>query len=182
MNNSIRAQYERFGARNYYERCGATYRNPHEPVIRRVLGEAVLTWRLDVHDVLDLACGSGEATLALRDLGAERITGIDAYTASAFQERTGQLAESMTFDQIAAGSLAGRRYSLIVCSFALHLVEPSRLPRLAMQLSTVGNALLILSPHKRPIIKPEWGWHLDGELVRERVRARCYRPMTEPAR
>src|SRR3712207_7013812 len=43
----------------------------------------------------------------------------------------------------------GRDYSAIVCSFALHLVEPSRLPALAIQLSLVGAALLTLTPHKR---------------------------------
>jgi hypothetical protein len=56
----------------------------------------------------------------------------------------------------------------------MHLVELSRLPRLAQQLAQVGDALLIVTPHKRPILKHEWGWRLRGELVHERVRVRYY--------
>jgi hypothetical protein len=54
-------------------------------------------------------------------------------------------------------------------------LAPSRLPRLAYQLSQVSGALLVLTPHKRPDLRPEWGWQLAGEMVVERVRARLYR-------
>ena len=109
--------------------------------------------------------GSGEVTLLLRERGAARIDGIDPYTAEAYRRRTGQEAQPLTFANIAAGALAGRRYSLIVCSFALHLCEQSRLPRLMMELRTISDALLILTPHKRPEIREEWGWELFGELI-----------------
>ena len=177
---SIRAEYERHGARRFYERSGRRYRNPHEPAIERVVRAAVAKWSPDLNCVLDLACGSGEVTLVLRSLGAHTIAGIDPYTAAAYRDRTGAEAERMSFEDIAAGAIAGRRYSLIVCSFALHLVEPSRLPTLAHQLSRVADSLLILTPHKRPVLKPEWGWQVVGEIVIERVRARYYRS-TEPS-
>ena len=75
---------------------------------------------------------------------------------------------------MAAGGLEGRAYSLIVCSFALHLLALSRLPRLAYQLSRLAPALLVLTPHKRPELRPDWGWQLSGELRVARVRARLY--------
>jgi hypothetical protein len=121
-----------------------------------------------------LACGSGEATLAIEELGGRAVGAIDPYTYAAYQRRTGRAAERLTFEQIAAGSLQGREYSTIVCSFALHLVEASRLPALAIQLSLIGATLLTLTPHKRPHIDREWGWSLVGELVVDRVRARYY--------
>jgi hypothetical protein len=173
--SSIRAEYETRGVRGFYAESGAAYRNPHEPEVRRCIDVAVKTWRPDLSRVLDLAAGSGEATLALWDLGAVRIDGIDPYTAAAYLARTGQAAEQFTFGDVAAGALAGRRYSLVVCSFALHLCEASRLPAVAQHLSLVGAELLIVTPHKRPVIKPEWGWNLVGEIVVERVRARFYR-------
>ena len=176
---SIRSEYENRGIREFYTSSGALYRNPLEPQIRRCIADAVQTWRPDLAHVLDLAAGSGEATLALRELGAGQIDGIDPYTAEAYRERTGRSAERFTFEDIAAGALAGRRYSLIVCSFALHLCEPSRLPLVAQQLGLVGDALLILTPHKRPTVKAEWGWELIGENAVQRVRARMYR--SEPA-
>jgi hypothetical protein len=110
----------------------------------------------------------------LRQLGATNSEGIDPYTAQAYQERTGQTAEQFTFEQIASGALVDRHYSLIVCSFALHLVAVSWLPNLCYQLSQLTSDLLILTPHKRPVIKPEWGWNLLQEHIHKRVRARLY--------
>jgi SAM-dependent methyltransferase len=173
---SIRSQYQTRGVRGFYAEAGSDYRNPHEPQVRRCIEAAVRTWRPDLGRVLDLAAGSGEATLMLRGLGALRVDGIDPYTAGAYAARTGHPAERLTFEDVAAGALAGRHYTLVVCSFALHLCEASRLPAVAQQLSLVADALQILTPHKRPVIKPQWGWELAGEIVVERVRARMYGP------
>ena len=170
---SIRHAYERYGAPDFYRRFGADYRNPHEDAIGQALHEATARWSLDLSHVLDLACGSGEVTLALRPFACT-IEGIDPYTYEAYRTRTGQRAEQWSFEQIAAGALEGRRYSLIVSSFALHLLERSRLPLLCRQLSRVAPALLVLTPHKRPEIDPAWGWTLRDEFVLERVRARLY--------
>ena len=173
--SSIRGQYERLGVTGFYSEHGDSYANPHETALRGALRAAVERWQPDLSRVLDLACGSGEATLALRDLGAPRVDGIDPYTGAAYLARTGQAAEPLTFEDVAGGALAGRRYSLIVCSYALHLAEPSRLPGIAWALAQVAPALLILTPHKRPVIRAEWGWRLEGEIVVERVRARGYK-------
>lgn len=172
---AIRQEYETLGVRGFYQAQGGTYRNPHEPQVVRSLEAAVREWNLDLKRVLDLAAGSGEATLALRALGAGAIEGIDPFTFDAYRQRTGQVAGRETFEQIAAGALVGRDYTLIVCSFAMHLVEPSRLPQLAMQLSLIGDRLLILTPHKRPQIRCKWGWELEEERIVQRVRARLYR-------
>ena len=87
--------------------------------------------------------------------------------------------ERLSFEQIAGGAVAGRGYDTIVCSFALHLAPLSRLPALAIQLSLLAGTLLVLTPHKRPEIRAAWGWVLEGELLHERVRARCYRSGAE---
>jgi SAM-dependent methyltransferase len=174
MTEAVRTQYEQHGARGYYERSGGDYRNPHEEAIGKLLRAIAPAWALDLSNVLDLACGSGEATLVLRELGASHITGIDPFTGAAYLARTGQAAEAYDFAAITAGALAGREYSLIVCSFALHLAEASRLPALAYRLAEVAPQLLILTPHKRPVLKAEWGWQLARETISERVRARLY--------
>jgi SAM-dependent methyltransferase len=178
---AIRAGYEQYGVEGFYQRFGGSYRNPHERAIRATLKAAAARWDLPLDRVLDLACGSGEVTLALRELGCSVIDGIDPYTYHAYAERTGRVAEPITFEQIAAGAIAGRSYSTIVCSFALHLVALSRLPALAVQLSLIGTALLVLTPHKRPQLRPEWGWICADELLIERVRARYYRRAYELA-
>lgn len=172
---AIRAAYQQYGVEGFYQRFGGSYRNPHERAIRAALRAASDRWSLPLGPILDLACGSGEVTLALRELGHTDIQGIDPYTHQAYAERTGQAAEQYTFEQIAAGALSGRSYGTIVCSYALHLVALSRLPALAAQLSLIGEALLLLTPHKRPQLRAEWGWECADELVIERVRARLYR-------
>lgn len=174
--DSIRSEYEEHGVTEFYEQFGSSYRNPHEETIRLVVQQAVKQWPLDGEHVLDLACGSGEVTLALRERGFQNIDGIDPYTHQAYLERTGQPAETYTFEDIAAGVLNQRAYSLIVCSFALHLVEESRLPVLIYQLSQLAPALVILTPHKRPTLKETWGFRLTDEFVLDRVRTRLYTP------
>lgn len=179
-NASIRAGYQRHGVRGFYERIREAYRNPHEAAVRSALQAGLSRWPVDISRVLDLACGSGEVTLALQALGCSSIAGIDPYTAPAYQKRTGQPVEPFTFAQIAAGALTGRRYSLIVCSYALHLVPASRLPLLAYQLQQIAPALIVFTPHKRPQLREAWGWRLVEEIVVERVRARLYFATAHP--
>jgi SAM-dependent methyltransferase len=172
---SIHKAYEQHGVRGFYQHYGEAYRNPHEAAIHLALHTGLSCWQLDLSRVLDLACGSGEVTLALQALGCTSIEGIDPYTAEAYRARTGKLAEPVTFEQISEGALEGRRYSLIVCSYALHLLPASRLPVLAYQLHRLAPALIILTPHKRPQLREAWGWRLEEEIVVARVRARLYR-------
>lgn len=172
---SLHDAYDACGPEHYYKSHGHNYRNPHEPIIANLIVRVVKDWPVDLSHVLDLAAGSGEATLAIRELNsAAQIDAIDPYTSAAYQSRTGQTCEAISFEQIAAGALAGRRYSLIACSFAMHLVDESRLARLCWALSEISPQLLILTPHKRPILREEWGWKLSHEQVYLRVRARLY--------
>ena len=172
---AIRAAYEEFGAEQYYRRFGADYRNPHEEIVRSVIRSSVERNSLDLTAVLDLACGSGEVTRLVRELGAARVDGVDPFTGEAYFRATGQKAEAWSFEDVAAGALAGRRYSLTVCSFALHLADASRLPLVAWQLAQVSEALLVVTPHKRPDLRVSWGWELVDEVLIDRVRGRCHR-------
>ncbi|MDJ1168041.1 methyltransferase domain-containing protein [Roseofilum sp. BLCC_M154] len=171
---SIRQAYETWGVEEFYQQQGSTYRNPHEAKIGQVLAQGLVDVPRKGLRVLDLACGSGEVTLALRELGWEDIEGIDPYTQQAYLGRTGQVAEGFRFEEIEQGVLWGREYGLIVCSFALHLVERSRLPTLVYQLSWIGDRLMVITPHKRPDIDSQWGWTLVDEFCLERVRSRLY--------
>jgi SAM-dependent methyltransferase len=174
--DSVRARYEAHGADAYYREHAGDYTNPHEPEIRDAIRLAVERWKPRTARVLDLAAGSGEATLALRELGvsADAIDACDPFLFAQYERRVGRACERMSFEDIAAGALAGRSYDLVVCSFALHLAEESRLPGICHQLALVADRLLVLAPHKRPDIRPGWGWESLGELTWARVRARVY--------
>jgi SAM-dependent methyltransferase len=171
----IRPAYDALGSDEFYRRSGATYRNPHESTVSALVEHVVAIWPIDVTDVLDLACGSGEVTLALlRCEGVRSIHGIDPYTGAAYTGRTGATAEALTFADIAGGALERRDWSTIFCSFALHLAETSRLAVLCHRLAEISPSLVVITPHKRPVIDPSWGWSLRDEVVRSRVRARWY--------
>lgn len=172
---SIRKGYEEYSVKGFYEQFGDEYRNPQEAALQEVLQLSVNKWQLDLQKVLDLACGSGEVTLTLQNLGCNNIDGIDPYTYNAYLKRTLQEAEPYTFEDIASGVLHDRHYSLIVCSFALHLLSESRLPVVAYQLSLISDSIVIITPHKRPHLKPEWGWNFVDEIMFNRVRSRLYK-------
>jgi 2-polyprenyl-3-methyl-5-hydroxy-6-metoxy-1,4-benzoquinol methylase len=172
---ALRKQYEQHGVEGYYKEYGAGYRNPHESVIKELVKLAVEQWHLNTESVLDLACGSGEVTLALYEVGAKCVEGIDPYTHEAYKERTKQTAKQITFEDVARGALSKKSYSLIVCSFALHLIEKSKLHGVLFQLSLITPNLLILTPHKRPVITTKMGWHLEKETELSRIKARLYR-------
>eukprot|EP00698_Gefionella_okellyi_P005626 TRINITY_DN15103_c0_g1_i1.p1 TRINITY_DN15103_c0_g1~~TRINITY_DN15103_c0_g1_i1.p1 ORF type:complete len:229 (-),score=25.96 TRINITY_DN15103_c0_g1_i1:345-980(-) len=177
---SFRECYSDHGVGGYYEQFGSQYTNPHEREIRQALRMAVKTWgaeHIRLKNVLDLACGSGEATCALRDLGAVNVESCDPYTYEAFEKRTGNPCERWGFDEVEGGCLEGKHYSLIVCSYAMHLVTASRLVPLGIQLAMAGRYLLIVSPHKNPYITTTMGWETIGEIVHERVHVRLYRSL-----
>jgi hypothetical protein len=172
---AIRPLYEEHGAPEYYRQFGASYRNPHEPVVRALIEQAARDFALpESARVLDLAAGSGEATLALRELGFQNIDGVDPFTGAAYFERTGQTCEAFSFEDVARGVLAVRRYDLCVCSFALYLAPESVLPNLCLQLALICRTLWVLTPHKRPHIKADWSWKLRNEILLSRVRLRVY--------
>lgn len=277
MSKGIRGQYADHpeGAEGYYKAHGATYRSPHEHAVRRLLRDDC--WEIakkppttrggggdgddddgddsgaDSGDrILDLACGSGEITRALLEIGipVESIDATDPFTQRAFEERCGFPCWSYSFQDIANGTsqivlkynklflsylwwicehvdmirgslrvsfdlsvaysrrrphqhhgvkllvfisfllgvLEDKTYDLVVCSFALHLLDESFLPTVCAELARRASRLLIFTPHKRPQLREDWGWQLVTEKViadgRERVRGRMYTSMiyeTSPA-
>ncbi|CAF0741862.1 unnamed protein product [Adineta steineri] len=65
-------------------------------------------------------------------------------------------------------------YGFEPTAFAAHLIPPSYVQLVMIQLRFVAKKLIILTPHKRPQLLPEWGWKLTDEFVYERIRARLY--------
>ena len=72
------------------------------------------------------------------------------------------------------GSLRNYSYSLVICSYALHLLDEDKLPSFLLALTESTDSLLIISPHKRPYIKEGWGWDLEKEIEIDRVRTRHF--------
>ncbi len=170
----MRALYAEYGAERYYRELGAEYRNPHEDAVGEAILEARLRWDLPLARVLDLACGSGEVTIAVEALDGCSV-GCDPFTQRAFLARTGRMPLPHSFQDIAKGALREQGdYSLIVCSYALHLLEPSWFHALGSMLAFHSDKFLVLTPHKRPEFK-HTRWPLVDEFVQDRTRVRYYK-------
>lgn len=166
---SIRESYIQKGVPSFYRECGSNYINPHETAIKSCLDVVLSMWKIKFDSVLDLACGSGEIT---SHINAKSITGIDPYCGQSYFKRTGKRVLPYSFDDIISGVIIDHRYDLIVCSFAMHLLEESKLPSLCYALAQNSSKMLIISPHKKPVIS--YGWKICGEVYVDRVRARWY--------
>ena len=165
---SIRDKYKLYGIKNYYQFHGGEYSNPHESAIDNVIRHIYDNWTLDFSNVLDLMCGDGAVTKTLINLGVEDVEGVDGYLCDLYMKKTGNPCRTISFDNIIEGELDGN-YSLVICSYSLHLLEPSKLPVFLYQLGNITKELLILSPHKKPEIKIFW--EIKNEIVIDRVRA-----------
>lgn len=170
---SIRQKYQDFGVDNFYKNYANEYINPHEPIIKKSLIYINDNWNIDFSNVLDLAAGSGEVTKTLMELGYDNIEGLDPYTYKLYEERTGKFCHRMSFDDIMKGNLQ-KNYSCIICSFALHLADVSKLPMIIWNISQMTKNFIILSPHKKPIIKEEWGMKLKKSVEIDRIKIRYF--------
>jgi hypothetical protein len=107
----------------------------------------------------------------LKSIGFENIYGVDPYFQDIYQKKTKKECHKKNFKEVVLSSDL-KECDIIICSFALHLCEKSLLPQLLFKLSQIGKELVIITPHKNPVIKNSW--LLSQELIKERVRLRSY--------
>ncbi|KNE72267.1 hypothetical protein AMAG_16754 [Allomyces macrogynus ATCC 38327] len=216
--SSMRENYGTMGVDGYYTHVARTYRNPHFAAIQQCLATLLdqialvagqpsddsrwpsdsapepVPLRVRAWRVLDLAAGSGEATIALEAwisarsrapaansnaaiarrnataaavtpilarAGAPTVDACDPYTAPAYADRVGRdECRPWSFEDISDGCLEDLPvYDVVVCSFALHLVDPpSKLYGVLTSLARRAKYLVILSPHKKPVVDEKMGW------------------------
>jgi hypothetical protein len=172
----VRDKYAEQGVKRYYEQHGHEYKNPHEMQIRELLKRNHK--RFDCSKALDLACGNGEVSKVLKELGYGGFLGVDPYTCASYETNTGASCVPYNFDDILKGKLTGR-FSSIICSYGLHLVEESKLPKLIVELLKHSDTIVIITPHKRPELE-KYGLskvYEDFALLEKgkRVRMKVYR-------
>lgn len=186
--SSVRKAYDLIGVEGFYTSCGDQYYNPHEAELVDVLGMALSAWDRSallakpeweeghpLQRVMDLACGSGEASLALLHWAdyhpgaAEVLDAVDPFTFEAYEKRTGREALQWTFQDIAKGKvLEGRQtYDVVLCSFCLHLLEDAELFDLLAALAVSSRLLIIASPMPRPKVDPRTGWEFLDQVPTE---------------
>jgi SAM-dependent methyltransferase len=205
---SVHEAYAALGATDFYIQHGRQYSNPHEGLLAEAMAMALDEWEsskafafavdLQPLRVLDVACGSGEATIAFESWLASGANGItrppaiidacDPYTRVRYEERTGSVANPWSFAQLAQGVLDDvQQFDLILASFCLHLLDATQLEDTLQSLARVSRYLLVATPHRWPIITPESGWEeaapcivhsstfVTSGSIQHRVRVRLFR-------
>jgi len=166
---AIRNKYSELGVDEYYRLHGNDYINPHLERLTSSVKMINHLWKLDLTNSLDLCCGSGEIT-SLLDCNE----GCDPYTYQSYINNTGKPCMRFSFDDIMHGNLT-KQYNTIVCSYALHLADKSKLPQIIYQLSRICNNFLLISPNKKPEIHEDWGMVLDNSAYINGVRIKYYK-------
>lgn len=154
---AIRNLYAQLGVDAYYQQYGYAYQNPHLEQITTLLTQN--KERLDYSQVLDFCAGGGEVSLILQQLGFPDSIGSDPYLQELYQKNTQQTCYNWSFETAVKQGLDGQ-YSCIICSFALHLCPSDLLYALVLQLFQHSSLLVVITPHKRPILEQYEGVEL----------------------
>lgn len=166
---SIRSKYQQYGVDKYYQYHSNEYKNPHIKQIQYSLDKI----KVDLSSVLDLSCGGGEVTSYLVKKGYNNIIGSDPYTCDLYKKNTNKKCLKLSFDDILSGKL-DKKFSTIICSFALHLCKESKINTLLYQLSSICDYLVVISPNKKPNIDKSY-FELVENFEIERVKTRVYK-------
>ncbi len=174
---AIRKEYEKQGVDRFYSRNANRYENPHFEQIRQLLIQNKN--RIDYTKVLDFGCGGGEVALVLETLDCRNTIGCDPYTYKLFERKTGNKCFRFSFDNVIRKGIMGS-YSSIISSFAMHLCPEELLFPLTAQLFLVSKQIVIITPHKRPLLENLSGIELEFEdfsLTRKgkKVRLKSYK-------
>ncbi len=165
---AIRNAYAEQGVENYYRKKGNVYENPHFPFIRQLLRQN--EGRIDYAKIFDFCAGGGEATLVVQELGYAEQIGCDPFTHKLYVKNTGKSCWSLSFEDVVKGKLGKAKlfeneekkpFSCTICSFAMHLCPEKMLFSLTEQLFKVSEKIVIITPHKRPVLESLANCHLD---------------------
>lgn len=171
--DAIRTEYEDMGVEDFYKKKGNEYINPHlgdiEKSVRRIDHNSFV----DMSNVLDLACGTGEVTNILNDLDYYNIEGVDLYLCNEYEKNTEYKCTELSFQDIQQGKLKDKKYSTIFCSYALHLADKSILHDLLWELSLISDYLVIISPTKKPEISED-SWELEHSFIEGKSKVRIF--------
>lgn len=176
-NEAIRIKYEKLGVEKYYKKYAFKYTNPHFLQIQELLinNEKYI----DYSKILDFCAGGGETSKVLQELGFKEMIGSDPYTHKLYKRNVKRPCEKWSFDDVIRQKMTGD-YSSIICSFAMHLCDEKRLYPLTFELFQHAPTLVIITPHKRPILENITGiekTHEDFALTPKgkKVRLKIYK-------
>lgn len=158
-------EYQKKGIKDFYTSMREPYINPHADDIIKL----VQKYSDPSKKYLDLAAGDGVVTKALTSQGCTYVQGLEPWIRDQYIANTGKNCFPYNFHEIARGKLTVK-FDIIICSYALHLLELSFLPIFLYQLTHIAETLIILTPHKRPAIADFWNLTQEDKLNRTNLK------------
>lgn len=147
--NAIRLKYEENGVAGYYSQFATQYINPHFEYIKALLIKNQP--KLDYTKGLDFCAGNGEVSQVWQALGYTDFVGSDCFTFESYEKNLGISCFKYSFEDIVKSKFVfPHHFSVIVCSFAMHLCPEKWLFSLVNNLFLYTDVVAIITPHKRP--------------------------------
>ncbi len=147
--NAIRLKYENEGVEGFYSKHADEYQNPHFEYIRQLIIQN--EHHLDYTKGLDFCAGNGEVSQVWQELGYKDFVGSDCFTYNNYEKNFNIPCLKYSFEDIIKGNFEfSHKFSVIICSFAMHLCPEKWLYSLTYNLLEYSQKLVIITPHKRP--------------------------------
>lgn len=167
---SIRGEYEKSSPQEYYSNNKNEYYNPHSKKIFKCLD--YLISEINIGYFLDLGCGNGIVSEYLLNKSYNNFKGCDPYFKDIYENKFHKDCFDKSFEDISKKGLDDK-FDTIICSYALHLCEPTYFNNLLYQLSNSCKKFTVISPSKYPIISNDY-FELDSKSIFDRAHIRIY--------
>lgn len=139
--------------------------NPHAEDIKSLI-KSIANPQLSY---LDLGAGDGLVSRELIESNCNKVEGCDPYLFNLYRDNIGRECLKYSFEDIAMGKLT-KKYDIVICSYSLHLAQLSYLPNILYCLARISDRLIILTPHKRPVIKDYWRLAYESKLGKSKMK------------
>lgn len=171
--SSVTDQYRSIGVTQYYSEFSERYENPHEHFVVKCLESS---FKKEWLSVLDLACGNGLVSKWIKiNQNSTKIVGCDKFMAERYKKETGFDCYDFTFEEIACGVKSlNEKFDVIICSYAIDLLDDSYINTLAWQLATIAKNLVFIRPNNH-VLNVNGCWKLENMFKHGKSRASVYR-------
>jgi hypothetical protein len=112
-------------------------------------------------------------------MGCKNVVGLDPYTTKLYKKNCTFPILAYSFQDVAYNKIQLDKYDVVIASFSLHLCPSNDLKLLCINLALSCKWLVIISPHKNPIITipKEYGFTLLHVSTIDRIHVRIYTSM-----
>lgn len=171
MNISVRNEYQKLGVDNYYSLNGNNYENPHAQFIQLCIKKV---WQKKWKNVIDFACGNGLITKIIKQtFEIEQVQGFDKFLHQRYSVETGEKSYNYSFEDIANFDKTIPTSDVIICSYAIDLVDKNYLSKLLYAFTQSSSYLVLIRPNNHEI--EHFGWKLIQKEKFHKSRVTVYK-------